>query len=58
MASIENPQLINIQFNTDKQAYNYFGKVEAGCAAVNQNDYLGDIFIYNAKALGADLTGT
>lgn len=39
-----------------RTAYNYISKEDSNCSAVNNNDYLGSVQVYNAE--GFNLTGT
>lgn len=51
--NITNPGVITIEFTMYYSAFNYLNKLQTGCSAVNMNDFLGDIYIYNGKKLGA-----
>ena len=43
------PKKVNLLFTMNKKATNFQKKDEPTCYAVNGNDYLGSIYIYNAK---------
>ncbi len=49
MADAENPTSISIEISMYYTAYNYLNKMQTNCSAVNSNDFLGNVYIYNAK---------
>jgi len=44
---------ITIEITQRYTAYRYLNIMEPGCSAVNTNDYIGHIYIYNADVIGA-----